>query len=438
MTKDIVTECIHCGHMLPPNVNDTCLSLGVCPDCLEKYYTQCDGCGEYIKNEDVIYAKEKDLCESCFSSNYITCERCGEYEYVDDAVHITDVDEYWCSHCARWHSYECYICGNVISENEIGEVDGEYVCDDCRFSSDDIQDCDDCNEYHFTNNLLWHDDDECYYCESCYSDHDENGDDSGTTDNQIYGYHTHSRTFSTIYGDTKGNTVPTLGIELEVDGGRNGCDCARKIHSSMPENFVYFERDGSLGNEGFECITYPATMDYHLSIREQYRNAFKACIENGFRSHKTSTCGLHVHFNRTFFGEKESEQEECVLRLLYLVEHFWENLTKFSRRNISSLNRWAGKYDKEPVEIVKDMKNHCCQRYKAINLTNNNTIEFRMFRGTLKLNTFIATLQMVNNLVICAKEKTDIEELRSVTWESLLTTKQLEKYWDEQKDRKIR
>ena len=35
------------------------------------------------------------------------------------------------------------------------------------------------------------------------------------------------------------------------------------------------------------------------------------------------------------------------------------------------------------------------KRNSSLNLQNMNTIEFRLFRGTLKLNTFIASLQFV-------------------------------------------
>ena len=37
-------------------------------------------------------------------------------------------------------------------------------------------------------------------------------------------------------------------------------------------------------------------------------------------------------------------------------------------------------------------KNSCAGRYTAVNLTNADTVEIRMFRGTLKLNTLKATL----------------------------------------------
>ena len=48
-------------------------------------------------------------------------------------------------------------------------------------------------------------------------------------------------------------------------------------------------------------------------------------------------------------------------------------------------------------EIVDKVKNtKYAGRYQGINLQNDNTVEFRMFRGTLKLNTFIAALQFVD------------------------------------------
>ena len=40
----------------------------------------------------------------------------------------------------------------------------------------------------------------------------------------------------------------------------------------------------------------------------------------------------------------------------------------------------------------------CKGRYQAVNLKNSSTIEIRIFRGTLKTNTILATLQLVDCL----------------------------------------
>ena len=40
-----------------------------------------------------------------------------------------------------------------------------------------------------------------------------------------------------------------------------------------------------------------------------------------------------------------------------------------------------------PTDQMCHAKNSCAGRYTAVNLTNSDTVEIRMFRGTLKLNT---------------------------------------------------
>ena len=55
-----------------------------------------------------------------------------------------------------------------------------------------------------------------------------------------------------------------------------------------------------------------------------------------------------------------------------------------------------------------------------MNLTNADTIEFRMFRGTLKWNTLIATLQLVDRICDVALCLTD-EELKSLSWTTFVS-----------------
>ena len=51
----------------------------------------------------------------------------------------------------------------------------------------------------------------------------------------------------------------------------------------------------------------------------------------------------------------------------------------------------------------------------CVNLTNANTIEIRIFRGTLKYNTFLATLQLVNRLCDVAIHLSDAE-IHAMSW----------------------
>ena len=66
------------------------------------------------------------------------------------------------------------------------------------------------------------------------------------------------------------------------------------------------------------------------------------------------------------------------------------------------MNRWAARYgfEKTGKEILDKAKKGNNGRYAAVNLMNYATIEFRLFRGTLKYNTLIAAIELVNEIDI--------------------------------------
>ena len=140
-------------------------------------------------------------------------------------------------------------------------------------------------------------------------------------------------------------------------------------------------------------------------------------ITLGYRSHQTSTCGLHIHVNRSCLGETHDEQEDVISRILFFVETHWAELLKFSRRSEYSMNRWAARYGYEKTgrEILDKAKKGNNGRYAAVNLMNWATIEFRLFRGTLKYNTLIAAIELVNEICDLAIRLTD-EGIEKMSW----------------------
>jgi hypothetical protein len=81
------------------------------------------------------------------------------------------------------------------------------------------------------------------------------------------------------------------------------------------------------------------------------------------------------------------------------------------------MNRWSARYgfEKTGAEILDKAKTSGNGRYSAINLCNYKTIEFRLFRGTLKYNTFIATLQLVSEICNVALSMSE-EEIENLSW----------------------
>lgn len=81
------------------------------------------------------------------------------------------------------------------------------------------------------------------------------------------------------------------------------------------------------------------------------------------------------------------------------------------------MSRWAARYGMEKTgkEILDKAKKGNYGRYAAVNLCPYSTIEFRIFRGTLKLNTLLATLQMVNAICDVAISMSE-DEIENQSW----------------------
>lgn len=63
-------------------------------------------------------------------------------------------------------------------------------------------------------------------------------------------------------------------------------------------------------------------------------------------------------------------------------------------------------------------KSQSSDKYGAINLKHKDTIEMRIFKGTLNYNTFIRTLEFVSVFAKIAKD-TDIYDIQFVTWNKI-------------------
>lgn len=360
------------------------------------------------------------------SNNKVFCSVCGKELDKETALYDPD-GGYICNGCWEEKVDVCESCQCEYWKTEIFPVDDgeQYICIDCLEMYDK---CPDCGKY-YTHLYEGYDDRYCKHCVINHPiplvDHDEPIKD--------YHSHYHKPTFFLMNGETE---ELFFGVELEVDGTptRSVNDVANDIANIMPKDFIYFEDDNSLHEEGFENITQPATLAYHTSIINQYKKMFDVILNAGLRSHDKPDCGLHVHFNIDFFPEEDNEY--CVARLITMVNKFWDEIRVFSRRSPRALNDWAGKYQDTPEYIAKQWKNGCLHRdkYYAVNLNHKDTIELRMFRGTLKLNTFIATLQFCYNLAMFAKNMT-MEEVSNMQFEEFIDTPELKQYWEEAKAR---
>ena len=330
----------------------------------------CSHCGNEITDDDYSMVNGQIVCSDCVERYCCTCDRCGATIFDSDAYG----DEYTnlCRYCYDNYYTRCENCDALVHVDDA---------------------------YHYNNSD---------YCSECY--HDIANENSAIKE---YGY----KPEPVFYGDNS----RYFGVELEIDGAGKDSDNAREILDIGNEDgeHIYIKSDGSL-DDGMEIVSHPMTLDYHKNYC--WAEIMKKAVSIGYRSHQTSTCGLHIHVNRICFGKSREEQDEVISRVLYFVEHHWNELLKFSRRSEYTINRWAARYGYEnsPKAIMDKAKKGNFGRYAAVNLCNYCTIEFRLFRGTLKINTFIATLQLVNEICNAAISMSD-EGLQKLSWSEFVS-----------------
>lgn len=331
------------------------------------------------------------------------CSICHEQHLADSLVEFDG--EVMCPCCLRNEMLICSHCGKRIWLNDNAGSGDFPLCKSCYDEYYTI--CTHCERIIHRNNACWDDDEP--YCSECYH--------SYCSDRMIHDYY--YKPTPIFYGDDK----RFFGVELEVDDAGEDDESAESVMNiaNSSKEHIYCKHDGSLDN-GFEIVTHPMTLNYHLNDMPWERVLSDLrCM--GYLSHKANTCGLHVHVNRSSLGDTYAEQEACIARILYFFEKHWEELLKFSRRTNRQLDRWAARYGykDKPKDILDHAKAGAGNgRYSCINLQNNNTIEFRMFRGTLKYNTVIATLQLVNRVCDVAFALSD-DEIKNMSWTTFVS-----------------
>ena len=443
-------ECQLCEDVQPKEKLDI---DNICDDC-RTVAVQCKDCDGWIdKNAVDTYTIEVDgkteyLCESCYEEVYTTCEDCGKVVYRDEVteVHGHYGADYVCDKCLEESDdiRECECCELYYRESE-GVTDNEntFYCEDCynRY----YYTCSQCGNFVHHEDVYFQNDDSDYpLCESCY-------DEIDTSDEiEEYGYapirydfHTQYETLSE-YDKSEISKNLFLGVELEVASKRERIKgVASEVKERLP--FIYCKSDSSITEDGycsgFEIVTHPCTLNFLMDNRYEIENTFNYLRGEKFVSHDAETCGLHVHVNRSYLGNNETEQDLVIAKIMLIMDTIWEHgLVDFTRRGEYNLRRWARrcKFDDRQADeetLVEESKSFKGKdRYFALNLRNEETIEFRLFRGTLKANTYFATLQFVHNVVEYAKDTSLRDIQQNVSMEDIVNYynfKELNRYVEE-------
>ena len=337
---------------------------------------KCPLCDKEIKETQkfIVYGEHTKvaICRDCFKRGV---EK-GEIFYCD--IH------------KRWEKRQKI---DVIKGNKIISV-----CDDVRYDDYLIKKCSICGNLYITNKRDNH------ICCMCAVENN-----MLPISEKIHSYHNSKNKIHPFLGNKNEDLFFGYEIESEFSNrfeetGNDRIEAVLDIDEEVRKLF-FFENDGSL-NYGFETISYPMSYEFMRNNKAIER------IIDGLKQNMivTNRCGLHIHVSKTNKVNKKMPQ---------IIMFFENNKEFFEKISNRSENRYADFYSSRDAKLtLNDAKiifdnKEAFERYHVINLKNDNTIEFRLFAGTLDSKRIIAYTQLILTLLdMDIKEDTPLCEIR--------------------------
>jgi len=340
--------------------------------------------------------EQRDTCEVC--SGYMfeaTDLRVSERQTLITIAQDDAGDEYTVhSSCM----FKCECDKYMVDSHAYNKIDGSKVCEEC-FSkyqaSGDISTCAWCDGF-FT---------ETYYseardrrlCDGCY-DQSWDCENCGYEMYENISHECYRHNDSIIYEymykpdpEFFGSADYYFGLELEVEDNSGwGCESGAQLVKDALGSRVYIKRDGSL-DDGFEIVSHPHSFEAWKSINWDFLRSLRS---KGFRSWDTTTCGLHVHISRTAFRKNGQRDEAHELRFQKLIYDNGQQVRAIAGRSSS-----FARFNDKGALVPKIKYGRSADRYEAINIQNDHTVEVRVFRGSLKPARILSAIEFLHSAV---------------------------------------
>ena len=293
-----------------------------------------------------------------------------------------------------------------------------------KFSGVDAKCCEDCNHIDDRNNGSYCYDGDYWVCDSCcesnyrysegrgtyiteddfYEEEEEENDDD-CDDNDIIGERHSGKGILEHIPSAFDERKPQLflGMELEVEVNRDDADRVEKAEElyehikhythddGTTHQYIHIEDDGSL-DYGFEMVTGWTGLDVHAHMLQFFKKPWR-----NVKSHDTRTCGLHVHISKgdmnMFHGCKivffinDSNNQKLIRDIARRSNHHYAKI-----HNKKASFEWI-KNARQSNSKSEQLRRLNPERSEAINFNNPATVEFRLFKGTLRYETQMACLE---------------------------------------------
>ena len=298
---------------------------------------------------------------------------------------------------------KCYVCDE--HKHSYSRFNGVGVCEGCY---DTLEICSYCDSrsLNIKNGI----------CSSCLENSASIMGYSHKPEPLFHRVNKYGKPFLTHDGRRRnGEYVLQFGVEVETDLRRDSFDSPEiSAESNKFASFVNLIGKGITGSENLlyckedttclvEVVSHPFSWNYWNKFgREIFQTLFSKLRENKLHGYDAPDSGMHIHVSRKALKPTD------ILKIMSFVnnpENF-QFILDVSQRSREKLEDWANPYLSEDawqnlpricrsVSMAMDYVN----RSSAVNLHNRQTIEFRIFRGTLNTMCFSKNLEFVKSLI---------------------------------------
>lgn len=240
---------------------------------------------------------------------------------------------------------------------------------------------------------------------------------TGVSSGQIYPYSTDPLNFLEFHklpNEKRGTYESSLafyGVELEVNvkEGSSFAQVAMDVNNELSPKFVMLKHDGSIGDNGFEIVSAPATLAYHKKAWD----AFFAKSAKSCKSWGSGKCGMHVHIGREAFMSplhvgkmmafyNSPLNKEFIVRVAGRESGF-ATLDADHNPLLSLILKRQLKHNKPKVLNSVFKRGDAYNRRTAVNISKAGTVEIRIFRGNVSKVGFFKNLEFVDSVVQYSK-----------------------------------
>jgi hypothetical protein len=284
------------------------------------------------------------------------------YHYIS-YYHIRQTEDY----------FTCPECDRTYHNDFLLELDGISYCRNCYPG----EHCDSCGERYHSADLVDGD------CQNCRDEREG----SGSSRLRPYGHDWRVEDSRFLPVRTRGSKTRYLGVELELEilnPDKSVRDLAATILEDVP--YVSAKEDGSLYS-GLELVSVPATLEYQYEIWSRLFDHLPDYREDyEIQCYRSPRCGLHVHVS------KAALPRSAIRKLDYFFNA--ASNREFVQVIAQRADFYNGGYSHKSIKVCGDS----VTRYTAVNTEPPQTVEIRIYKGTLNRVSFYKSLEFTDAL----------------------------------------